>query len=36
MIRVGILTPHAAVGPEAELPAMAPGRLLTPGRAHFA
>jgi maleate isomerase len=29
MIRVGILTPHVAVGPEVELPAMAPGRLLT-------
>ena len=29
MIRVGILTPHAAVGPEVELPMMAPERLLT-------
>ena len=28
VIRVGILTPHAAVGPEAELPAMAPGRVV--------
>ena len=29
MIRIGVLTPHAAIGPEAELPAMAPGRVLT-------
>jgi maleate isomerase len=28
-IRIGVLTPHAAVGPEAEFPAMAPGRVLT-------
>jgi maleate isomerase len=28
VIRVGILTPHAAVGPEAELPAMAPGKVV--------
>ena len=26
-LRVGVLTPHAAVGPEAELPAMASGRV---------
>lgn len=25
VITVGVITPHAAVGPEAELPAMAPG-----------
>src|SRR5262245_41747929 len=29
MIRIGVLTPHATVGPEAEFPAMAPGRVLT-------
>jgi maleate isomerase len=29
VIRIGLLTPHAAVGPEAELPAMAPGRVAT-------
>jgi maleate isomerase len=29
IIRVGVLTPHAALGPEAELPAMAPGRVVT-------
>jgi maleate isomerase len=29
LIRVGVLTPHAAIGPEAELPAMAPGRVIT-------
>jgi maleate isomerase len=29
MIRVGVLTPHAALGPEAELPSMAPGRVVT-------
>lgn len=29
MIRIGVLTPHAAVGPEKEFPAMAPGRLVT-------
>jgi maleate isomerase len=28
-IRIGMLTPHAAAGPEAEFPAMAPGRVLT-------
>jgi maleate isomerase len=28
VIRVGMLSPHAAVGPEAELPAMAPGRVV--------
>jgi maleate isomerase len=28
-IRVGVLTPHAAIGPEAEFPAIAPGRVLT-------
>jgi maleate isomerase len=27
VIRIGVLTPHAAIGPEAELPAMAPGRI---------
>jgi maleate isomerase len=27
--RIGVLTPHEAVGPEAEFPAMAPGRLTT-------
>jgi maleate isomerase len=29
VIRIGVLTPHAAIGPEEEFPAMAPGRLLT-------
>jgi maleate isomerase len=29
VIRVGVLTPHAAIGPEAEFPAMAPGRVVT-------
>jgi maleate isomerase len=29
VIRVGVLTPHAAVGSEAEFPAMAPGRVIT-------
>jgi maleate isomerase len=29
MIRVGVLTPHAAIGPEAEFPAMAPGQVMT-------
>src|SRR4029453_7386002 len=29
LIRIGILTPHAAPGPEAEFPAMAPGRITT-------
>jgi maleate isomerase len=29
VIRIGVLTPHAAIGPEAELPAMAPGRVVT-------
>lgn len=29
MIRIGVLTPHTAIGPEAELPAMAPRRVLT-------
>jgi maleate isomerase len=28
VIRVGVLTPHAAAGPEEELPAMAPGRVV--------
>jgi maleate isomerase len=28
-LRIGVLTPHAAVGPEAEFPAMAPDRLVT-------
>jgi len=28
-IRIGVLTPHIAAGPEAEFPAMAPGRVLT-------
>src|SRR4029450_52310 len=28
-IRIGVLPPHAAAGPEAEFPAMAPGRVLT-------
>jgi maleate isomerase len=28
-IRVGVLTPHTAVGPEEELPAMAPRRIVT-------
>jgi maleate isomerase len=28
-IRVGVLTPHTAVGPEEELPAMAPSRIVT-------
>ncbi len=28
-IRIGLLTPHAAIGPEEEFPAMAPGRLVT-------
>jgi maleate isomerase len=28
-IRLGVLTPHDAAGPEAEFPAMAPGRVLT-------
>jgi len=28
VIRIGVLTPHAAVGPEEELPAMAPGRVV--------
>jgi maleate isomerase len=27
VIRIGVLTPHAAVGPEVELPAMAPGHV---------
>jgi hypothetical protein len=27
-IRVGLLTDHAAIGPEEEFPAMAPGRLI--------
>ncbi len=27
VIRIGVLTPHAAIGPEQEFPAMAPGRL---------
>jgi maleate isomerase len=29
VIRIGVLTPHAATGPEAEIPAMAPGRVIT-------
>jgi uncharacterized protein len=29
VIRIGVLTPHVAAGPEAELPAMAPGRVMT-------
>jgi maleate isomerase len=29
VLRVGVLTLHAAVGPEAEFPAMAPGRVVT-------
>jgi maleate isomerase len=29
VIRVGVLTPHAAIGSEAEFPAMAPGRVIT-------
>jgi maleate isomerase len=28
-LRVGVLTPHAAAGPEVELPGMAPGRVTT-------
>jgi maleate isomerase len=28
VIRIGVLTPHAAIGPEAEFPAMAPGRVI--------
>lgn len=29
MLRIGVLTPHAAAGPEEEFPAMAPGCLVT-------
>lgn len=29
MIRIGVLTPHAAIGPEEEFPAMAPGQVVT-------
>jgi maleate isomerase len=29
VIRIGVLTPHTTVGPEAEFPAMAPGRVTT-------
>jgi maleate isomerase len=29
VIRIGVLTPHAAIGPEEEFPAMAPGRVAT-------
>ena len=29
VISIGVLTPHAAAGPEAELPDMAPGRVVT-------
>jgi maleate isomerase len=29
VIRIGVLTPHEAIGPEAEFPAMAPGRVTT-------
>lgn len=28
MVRIGVLTPHAALGPEAEFAAMAPGRVV--------
>jgi maleate isomerase len=28
-VRIGVLTPHQAIGPEAELPAMAPGQIVT-------
>ncbi len=28
-IRIGVLTPHTAIGPEVEFPAMAPGRIVT-------
>jgi maleate isomerase len=28
-LRIGVLSPHAAIGPEAEFPAMAPGRVMT-------
>jgi maleate isomerase len=36
VIRIGVLTPHAAVGPEEELPAMAPGRVVVRvGRVSF-
>lgn len=29
VIRIGVVSPHAAIGPEAEFPAMAPGRVVT-------
>jgi maleate isomerase len=29
VVHIGVLTPHAAAGPEAEFPTMAPGRLVT-------
>jgi maleate isomerase len=29
VIRIGVLTPHVAIGPEAEFPAMAPGRVVS-------
>jgi maleate isomerase len=29
VIRIGVLTPHAALGPEAEFPEMAPGRVVS-------
>ena len=29
VVTVGVLTPHAAAGPEAELPDMAPGQVIT-------
>jgi maleate isomerase len=29
VIRIGVVSPHAAIGPEAEFPAMAPGRVTT-------
>ncbi|MGH3479474.1 MAG: maleate cis-trans isomerase family protein [Nocardioidaceae bacterium] len=28
-VRIGVLTPHQAIGPEAEFPAMAPGQIMT-------
>ena len=29
VLRIGVLTPHMAIGPEEEIPAMAPGRVVT-------
>jgi maleate isomerase len=29
VVRIGVLTPHTAIGPEAEFPALAPGRIVT-------